>query len=160
MSLSQRIDAALDELEARNDFPAPLRVEEAGQHLALDVEQSTPVGISCRNLEFAAPERAPWSLDDLKAWGQRLSARLTYLMEPLSVHEADVEAVEVRLRSQIPTPRDGRRSYYEITLDRAGTLRLARYHFDEAERLRKPASIQLTREVLLRLADDLAASVS
>ena len=80
-------------------------------------------------------------------------------MEPLKVLEVDAAGGEVHIRSQSPTTRDDQRSYYEVRLFKQGTLRMERSTFDEATRRRRRIPCQLTREVLERLADDVAASV-
>src|SRR5206468_2353046 len=103
--------------------------------------------------------RDHWSSSDLKAWGERIAARVTYLMEPLVVIEHDAVAGELEIRSHAPTARGEQRAYYEARLGQNGTLRLSRIAFDDASRRRRPASCQMTREVLERLADDLVASV-
>ena len=61
-------------------------------------------------------------------------------------------------RSHAPTARGDLKSYYEVRLNKTGSLRLSRVVFDEATRRRRPAPCQLTREVLERLTDDLVAS--
>ena len=156
MSLSRKIVAALD---AAPPIPGPVTAAEGAHTLTLDVEVATPVGGSCAAVTFHAGDRPSWSLDELTAWGDRLAAKLTYLMEPLVLHEADADAIEALLRSRNPTARDGCRFYYQVHLTKDGTLRLARHVFHEADRTRQPTSCQFTREVLERLADDLAASV-
>ena len=55
-------------------------------------------------------------------------------MEPLVVLEVDAQAGEAELRSQAPTPRGDRRSFYEVRLRREGSLHLQRVAFDEATR--------------------------
>jgi hypothetical protein len=96
----------------------------------------------------------------LKAWGDRVAARVTYLMEPLVVIEVDPVGGEVELRSQSPTARNGQRTYYEVRMNRQGTLRLGRVAFDEQTRRRSAVTCQLTREVIERLTDDLVASLA
>jgi hypothetical protein len=155
--LSRKIVAAVEDL-GTTDRPTPLVVADGPHRLDLAVRLAGPVGLASDGLEFTVDGR-DWSLDDLKDWGGRLAARLTYLMEPLVVLEADAEAGTVVLRSQVPTARQGRRSYYEIQLNRRGTLRLDRVIFDDADRRRRTDALQLTVEVLERLADDLVASV-
>ena len=81
-------------------------------------------------------------------------------MEPLVVLEHDPIDNQVEIRSESPTHRSGRRTYYEVRLHPRGTLRLSRVSYDEATRRRQPAPCQLTREALERLADDLVASVA
>jgi hypothetical protein len=80
-------------------------------------------------------------------------------MEPLVILEVDAEAGVAELKSQAPTPRGELRSYYEVTLNSVGALRLHRVAFDEATRRRKPVNCQMTVEVLERLTDDLVASL-
>lgn len=160
MSLSRKIAAAL---EARPDpglVPGDLTIDEGPHRLTLRLTAAGPVGLAFETLEFRTTVRDEWPIEDLKAWADRLSARLTYLMEPLSILEADPAGGQVVLRSQVPTPRHGLHSYYEIRLVRSGTLLLGRVTFDEATRQRRPASCQMTLEVLERLADDLVGSVS
>lgn len=156
MSLSRKIAAALDELEGR-DLPATAEVADGPHTLSLEVAAAAPVGLEAAGLTFRAPG-PDRSLAELRAWGERVASRVTYLMEPLRVHEADEAGVEVALRSVQPTSRPGRRSFFEARLSREGTLRLGRYAVDEATGRRGPARFQLTRETLERLSDDLAAT--
>lgn len=164
MTMSRKIAAAVDELIRSCAAPSAVTVEDGPHRLTLAVALATPIGVACDGLKFAtvAPlgGDGTWSLDALRAWGDRLAARVTYLMEPLVLHEADDSAGTVVYRSTAPTPRLGRRTYYEAQLDRRGTLRLNRYAYDEATRRREPTPCQFTREVLERLADDLVASVA
>ncbi|CAN5915604.1 hypothetical protein BH23PLA1_BH23PLA1_29360 [soil metagenome] len=161
MSLSTAIVAALD---ARPDHPGPspqtVSAQEGPCRLTLEMTACGPAGVEFRRLTFsvAEPDQADWAIDALKSWGDRLTARLTYLMEPLAVLEADADSGEVILRSQSPTPRADRRSFYEVRLDRSGTLQLQRFAFDNDTRRRQAIPCQLSREVLDRLADDLVVT--
>jgi hypothetical protein len=159
MSLSKKIAAALDENTRAYVLPCTVTVEGGPGRLVLHLTALDSVGLACSALEFAASSRSELSPEVLKAWGERLASRVTYLMEPLKVVELDAQGGEIQMRSQSPTPRDEKRSYYEIQLSRQGTLRMARYAFDEATRTRGQVPCQLTRETLERLADDLAQSV-
>ncbi len=159
MSLSKKIAAALDENTKAYIFPCSVTVEEAQSRLTLHLTGLDTVGVAFSNLEFATTSRSDWSAEALKGWGDRLASRVTYLMEPLRVVETDPQGGEVQIRSQRPTPRDDQRSYYEVRLSRLGTLRMQRYVFDQETRERRQTPCQLTREVLERLADDIAASV-
>jgi len=159
MSLSRRITAALEARPESGALPCAVNAEEGPDRLTLHLTATGPVGLAFDALDFATTRRPEWSVDDLRAWGDRLASRLTYLMEPLVVLEADPLGGEVALRSQAPTPREGHRSYYEVRLGRGGMLRLARVTFDEATRRRKSGTCQMTLEVLERLTDDLVASI-
>jgi len=158
MSLSKKIAAALDENTKAYLLPCTVAVEESPNRLTLHLTALDTVGLAFTALEFATTSRAEWSSEALKGWGDRLSSRLTYLMEPLKVLEIDAAGGEVQIRSQTLTPRAEQRGYYEVRLFRQGILRMERFVLDEATRQRRPTPCQLTREVLERLADDIAAS--
>jgi hypothetical protein len=155
MSLSRKIAAALDENTKVHAPPCEVAVEEGPHRLSLDLTALDSVGVAFDSLEFAATGRPEWSSDALRAWGDRLAGRVTYLMEPLKVLEVDAAGGEVHIRSQNPTARDDQRSYYEVRLSRQGTLRMERCTFDGASRRRRRIPCHLTREVLERLADDI-----
>lgn len=160
MSLSQKIAAALDENTIVHAPPCVVAVEDGPSRLVLNLSAVDSVGVALSSLEFAAARRAEGELspEALRAWGDRLAGRVTYLMEPLKVFEIDAGGGGLQLRSQSPTARDDRRGYYEVQLSRQGMLKMVRYAFDEASRARHEVPCQLTREVLERLADDLVAS--
>ena len=159
MSLSQKIAAALEARPDAGALPCDVAVEDGPNRLTLHLTAGGPVGVAFSSLDFATRSRGEWTPEALRAWGDRLAARLTYLMEPLVVLEHDAAEGEVELRSQSPTARSGLRSYYEVRLNRQGSLTLSRVSFDEATRQRRPVPCQMTREVIERLTDDLVASV-
>src|SRR3954453_8465829 len=110
--LSQKIAAALEARPAQGALPCKISVVEGPRLLALNLTAAGPVGLAFDALEFATTERAEWSPEALRACADRIAARVTYLMEPLVVLEQDKVGGEVELRSQSPTPRQDRRSYY------------------------------------------------
>jgi hypothetical protein len=156
MNLSQKIVAALD-LHTDACPPPCHRVIEEGHHrLALDLTANEKVGLAFDALYFTT-NCSDWSTESLRAFGNRLAAQLTYLMEPLVVLEVDPTGGELEIRSRTPTSRCGQRCYYEIRLKQGGELRLTRVAFDEVTRHRRAIPCHFTREVLERLADDLVA---
>ena len=160
MTLSRKIADAI-EAHARHAAGAPgaIRAETDAHRIALHDAVGGPVGVGCTALDFAATDPDPaLSGAALRAWGDRLAGRLTYLMEPLVVLEVDDLVGSAKLRSQAPTARGDVRSYYEIRLGRDRSLRLRRISFDDATRQRRPAPCQFTGEVVERLADDLVAT--
>jgi hypothetical protein len=159
MSLSKKIAAALDENTKAYVLPCTVTVEDAPNKLTLHLTALDTVGLAFTALEFTTASRPEWSSDALKNWGNRLAGRVTYLMEPLQVLEIDAQGGELQIRSQSPTPRDEQKGYYEVRLFRNGSLRMERFVFDGASRKRCQTACQLTREVLERLSDDIAASV-
>jgi hypothetical protein len=158
MTLSRKIAAALDENTRAYDLPCTVTVDEGQGRLTLKIAALDSVGVALDSLEYAATVPKEWTSQDLNAWGERLSGRLTYLMEPLKILEVDGGAGEVLLRSQEPSRRGDARNYYEIRLRRDGSCRVERVAFDEVERRRTPSRCHFTREVVERLADDIAAA--
>ena len=94
--------------------------------------------------------------DELARLGEKLSARLTYLLEPISPIEIDREGCVLQMRSNPPQRNDDQTTYYELTLRRGGAFSLSRYSkaFGDA-RQAIPATV--TREVFLRLVADFSA---
>ena len=154
MSLNRKIGDALDATLA----PGPVVVEDGAHRVALDVVASGPVGLAFTTLTVSPCAPAEKMPESLKAWAERLAARVTYLMEPLTLVEFDSTAGALVLRSHSPTARGDLHAFYEIQLDRQGTFTLGRVAFDDASRRRRPAPCQMTREVLERLVDDAIAS--
>ncbi len=155
--LSQKIAAAVD---VRVDAgPGLISAESDNHRLDLHFAAASPLGLALDSLVYTFLDHEPLTHQQLKSWADRLVARLTYLMEPLVVLEVDAEGGQAELRSHTPSQRDGRRTYYELRLDRNAALRLGRFTFDETSRRREPVTCQLTREALERLADDLVASL-
>ncbi|MDR3622134.1 MAG: hypothetical protein P4L85_22480 [Paludisphaera borealis] len=158
MTLSRKIAAALDENTRAYNLPCTITVDEGPNRITLDITALDAVGVAFDTLEFAATDRTDWSSSALNAWGDQLAKRVTYLMEPLRVLEIDAGGGEVQIRSAAPTPRADARGFYEVRLNRGGTCRLERYVYDESDRKRRRTPCHLTREVVERLADDIAAS--
>jgi hypothetical protein len=158
MSLSKKIAAALDENTKVHDPPCDVAIEDGPSRLTLSLTALDSVGVAFSTLEFTTTSRPEWTPESLRGWGERLAARVTYLMEPLKVFEVDASGGEVQVRSQNPTARADQRGFYEVRLFERGSLRIERHAFDETTRQRRNVPCQLTREVLERLADDIAAS--
>ncbi|MGC8640516.1 MAG: hypothetical protein ACP5XB_11635 [Isosphaeraceae bacterium] len=160
MSPSRKIAAALDENTHAYVLPCTVTVEDGPNRFTLNLTALDSVGAAFDSLEFVTTDRQDWSSEALNAWGERLAARVTYLLEPLKVLEIDGGGGEVQIRSQSPSSRADQRGFYEVRLFRQGRLRMERYTFDDATRQRRHAPCQFTREVVERLADDIAASAS
>jgi hypothetical protein len=160
MTLSRKIADAVESLPPGGPLPCLVEAEAGPSRLGLNLTAQGPVGLAFDGLDYALTGRAELSAEALRGWGDRLAARLTYLMEPLVVLEVDAQAGEADLRSQAPTPRGDRRSFYEVRLRREGNLHLQRVAFDVATRRRQVIPCQMTLEVLERLTDDLVASLT
>jgi len=158
MSLSQKIADVLDGPDA-GATPRDVTIEDGPHRLALQLTASGPVGLAFGVLDFTTTARPEWTPSALKAWGDRVAARVTYLMEPLVVLEQDAIAGDVEIRSHLPSTRGDRRAFYEVRIGGAGALRLTRVAFDETTRRRHAIDCMMTREVLERLVDDIIACI-
>ena len=134
MSLSQKIAAALDENTRAYILPCTVTVEDGPNRLTLEPDRPRHRRRGLRHAWNSSRPTAPdWSSEALNAWGERLAARVTYLLEPLKVLEIDAGGGEVQIRSQAPTARAEQRGFYEVRLYKQGTLRLERFVFDDAD---------------------------
>lgn len=116
-----------------------------------------PIGCGCDRLSYQTAKLAGQSLERLKQISGALTKRLTYLLEPVGLLEADAESCTVQLRSTPPQQGDDGRSYYELLVRQGGEILLLRYHKAPGAP-RAAITAQLTREVLARLADDFVAA--
>jgi hypothetical protein len=117
------------------------------------------IGCSFQTLAYLTDRLAGATLDDLKTISQALTARLTYLLEPISLVEADADRCSVQLRSSPPKKDEEATSYYELLVRRGGDISLSRYSKRPGQ-LRQIIPAHVTREVLVRLADDFIGAVT
>lgn len=157
MSLSQKIVSAVNQRSDPSLLPATVWAEQAGHRISLELTAAGPVGLAFDHLDYTAAERAERSPEALRAWADRLAVRITYLMEPLKILEHDRLAGAVEVRSQAPSRRNARRTYYEVIVRKDGTVTLSRISYDETTSSRECVPCQTTVEVLERLADDFVA---
>jgi len=136
--------------------PATVAVHDSPRHLSCDIVERNSLAVSFNQLRLATAELASADAAKLERIGNALAGRLTYLMEPIAPIEIDAAAFVVQLRSSPPQRDDDGRSYYELTVRRGGEIALARYR-KEPGNARQQIPATVTREVLLRLADDIEA---
>lgn len=151
MTLQQKFDQELTNLG--NGAAASLSIDESPRQLMCDIAERNSLAVSFHELRLSTPELATALPDRLSRIGQALSARLTYLMEPIAPIELDADACIVQLRSNPPQRDDDGRSYYELIVARGGHVALKRYRKDNGN-VRQPVAATVTREVLLRLVED------
>ncbi|WP_165250024.1 hypothetical protein [Paludisphaera soli] len=160
MTLSRKIAAALDENTRAYNLPCVVTLDDGPDRINLEITSLDSVGVALDALEYVASDRKEWTPEALNAWGEKLSKSVSYLLEPLKVLEVDGGAGLAQLRSASPTVRGDVRGYYEVRLDRQGICRFERYVVDPGGRGRRRTPCHLTREVVERLADDIAAGSS
>lgn len=93
-----------------------------------------------------------------KKVADRIVNRLTYLLEPLSIVESDELSRTVQVRSTNPHHLGSERLYYEVLVE-PGSLTFGRY-CKKSEGDRKTTACSLTREVILRICEDLESATS
>jgi hypothetical protein len=138
---------------------APFRfdVEDNGQRLTCDFAVLDSLACALSHFELSTSALATKTPDDLKRLGEKLSARLTYLLEPINPIEFDAEQCVVQLRSNPPDRDEDRTSYYELVAKRGGSLSLCRY-VKTPGNVRETVPMHLTREVFFRLVGDFSAA--
>jgi len=154
MTLQSKLDQELKNLG--NGVSATVSITDSPRELICDIAEHNPLAISFNSLRAMTTELAAATSADLERIGNALSARLTYLMEPIAPVELDAEACVVQLRSSPPQRDDDGRSYYELIVSRGGQIALTRYHKENGNS-RQPIPATVTREVLLRLVGDFCA---
>jgi len=113
--------------------------------------------LACRLWEVKVT-RPSWAGEPLADRAGQLARRVTGLLEPLRLVEAD--GAVAQLRSDAPQVRDDARLYYEVTLSAAGSelvARVQRFEGSVAGARRQAVPFALTHEALVKLLADLAA---
>jgi hypothetical protein len=152
------IDRELKRIHAANGRGL-LQADAAEGRIEADLIAVDAIGCTFQTLAYSTSKLADASLDDLKAISQNLTEKLTYLLEPIGVVEADQDRCSIQLRSMPPQKGDDGTSYYELMVRRGGDITLSRYSKKPGQ-LRQIVPAHITREVLGRLADDFVAAVS
>jgi hypothetical protein len=152
-TLKAQAQQALEQVVVDGISPHRLRCEAEGARLESEIVAIDTLACSFQFLgvELAALAAAP--VDTLKQVADRLSHRLTYLLEPITAVEVDADQCAVQLRSNPPQKDDNATSYYELLVKRGGLISLSRFKKQRGE-VRQPVSAHVTREVFLRLVDD------
>ena len=156
MSIRSDIERELKRIQAVSGRGL-LQVDLPSGRIEADLLAVDAIGCSFQTLAYSTPQLAAATLQQLKEISEALTARLTYLLEPIGVVEADSDRCSVQLRSSPPQKGDDGTSYYELMIRRGGDITLSRYTKQPGQ-LRQIVPAQVTREVLGRLADDFIAA--
>lgn len=159
MTLTKNLQQAIDNLPCFASGEQLLEVDDAAGRLECRLVALDTMACAFTRLSLSAATLSGLSTDGLKQTAERLSARLTYLLEPISPIELDSQGCVVQMRSTPPQKDSDRTSYYELLVSRAGELSLVRYARVGAQP-REVIPAQVTREVLVRLAGDFAAAAN
>ncbi|MBN9519653.1 hypothetical protein J0H58_14220 [bacterium] len=127
----------------------------AGWSVALAADRADSLSCLVWELAVARTDPAPEGTT-LLSWATAVTARVTGLMEPLTVHEIDATRGEAVLRSASPSARADALAYYEIRLHGTDRAVVRRFHGSKAKPGREQVAFALTHEVLAKLAADIA----
>lgn len=155
MSLATRI---MGQLAQPGINGAILQAAEDGDAVLVRVDQAGPLAVSCWEVRLETGRLAGASIAKVKAVAEEVTRRVTYLLEPIQPIEADSDACVIQLRSTKPDEGDDSRTYYECLVKTGGSVALQRYEAPRGQ-LRHAVAMNLTHEIVGRLADDFAASV-
>lgn len=156
MSLTTQVETALQALSSPSAARQLVDAAAAGQRFSCELTALDSLACACCQFLVESDRLAPLGIHDLKRVAEQLSARLTYLLEPIQPIEVDPDQCVVQMRSVPPQKDEHRVSYYELLVGRGGRLSLCRYAKD-ASSLRQEVPAHVTREVFLRLVGDFSA---
>lgn len=156
MNLSEQFEQAVTATAAKG--MAPWSVEAEAGDISVQAELTAVERLACAMTKFEVRNRrwANASWDQVRIISERLAQRLIYLREPVRPIEADGETRIVQMRSNPPRKADDATSYYELQVRGGGVISLCRFEKTSGEP-RRAIPIEITREVLRQLVDDVAA---
>lgn len=154
MPLSQQLESQLN--ATAGSGPAHLVVRDGAEQLDCELSAIDSLGVSVQRLELRSPKLAGLTAEKLREVADDLAARVGYLLEAIAPIEVDEQACSVQMRSTPPHRAENATSYYEV-LVKQSSISLKRYNKSKRE-ARRAEPYAITREVLLRLADDFAAT--
>lgn len=156
-SLAAQLAAELNSLGVLSAAQA-IDLADANCTLHCELASLDRIGCEFTLLEVASAKLAGAATDRLQKIAAALSARLTYLLEPISPIEVDQQGCTVQMRSNPPQRNDDGTCYYELLVRAGGKLSLIRYRKPPGAP-RETVAAQVTREVLVKLAGDLEAAI-
>ncbi len=129
--------------------------------LTVSLSAIDTLSCSVRAIEADVPSVATTNPDQLKSWADSLSQRLSYLLEDIGPVEFDPNSGQALLRSTKPSNDGTTKRYYELILsaNSSGSFVFQRYESIAGQHGRQPVDMQLTREVVSRLLNDLVETI-
>jgi hypothetical protein len=155
--LDEQLEQALASWPLFQQGEATLTVNHDGNQLTCVLTALDSLACAFTSLSLRSDRLAGAGIERLKTVAGNLAKRLTYLLEPISPIETDIDHCVVQMRSLPPKQQSDHVDYYELLVARSGELALVRYSRAKGAQ-RMPIPAQVTREVLVRLAADLAAA--
>jgi hypothetical protein len=156
MTLVERLEQAAEAATTGGSPPWTVSVAEGGIQVTLELNALESLACAFDQMRVSNVAWAGKPIGEVKRVAEDLAGRLTYLLEPIRPIETDVEQCVVQMRSNPPRREEDKSSYYELIVERAGSLSLRRFEKQFGE-VRRQVPILLTREVFRRLLTDFAA---
>jgi hypothetical protein len=127
----------------------------AGWNLHLAADRADSLSCLVWELTLTRTGNAPAGLT-LNSWAEGIVSRVGGLMEDLKIYEIDPLANEAVLRSDSPSSRGAKLSYYEVKLHGSNRAVVRRFAAGKAKPGRDQVAFALTHEVLAHLVEDIA----
>jgi hypothetical protein len=161
MTLEETVHQRLASWQPQGEGRHTLSVldENSGWRARMTTERQENLSCSLWELSLERSLGATLRHDGLRSWSQNVAARVTGLVEPLSLVELDVERAEALLRSTQPTHRSDESFYYEILLKGDYSALVRRYRAAAPGDRREQIPFPLTHETLSRLASDIVSAL-
>jgi hypothetical protein len=130
--------------------------EASGWAVAIQADRNDVLGCLVWELELRRT-RDPGPAASVRAWADRVAARVTGLLEPLKLIEVDTERDEAMLRSEAPSPKGDKLHYYELRLRGTRHAVARRFQTTRDAEKREQVPFALTHEALAKLVADLTS---
>lgn len=158
MNLAETVLQKIANWRPAGDKRQALLIPDGGSGWAVELQADRCDELGCRVWEITLRRTRKTEVQalTLQAWADRAAKRVTGLLEGLRVVEVDPGRNEALLRSDTPTSREQRVSYFEILLrgTKSATLRRFRAYQEPGHR-REQVSFPLTHEALAKVVTDL-----
>jgi hypothetical protein len=133
--------------------PGGIHFQDAGWDVTLALDKRDSLSCSIKELTLTRAEPCA----DVRAWATRLADRVTGLLEPLRVLEVDARLQKAILRSDVPSQRDGKACYYELTLTPTAAS-LKRFAGDRVNgEPRQVIAFVLTHDAIVKVVGDIVS---
>jgi hypothetical protein len=154
-TLKAQAQAALEKLDTNRTYPHRLECQTGGERLQAEILALDTLACAFNRLGVELDALASSPVENLKQVADQIARRLTYLLEPITAVEVDRDQCAIQLRSNPPQKDDNGTSYYELLVRRGGLVSLCRYKKQPGD-IRRLVPAHVTREVFLRLVEDLS----
>ena len=158
MTFGQQALSRLAEWGGFIDSPRWLEIDADRHRMRIEVRTADRLSASLGEIRLEAKQPLALAAEDLRAWGDRIAARVRYLLEAIQTVELDRPHGRLLLRSAPPEKKPDGTFYYELVLERSGGLQFVRRRFDAKQRAREIEELRCTHEALEKLVEDLVAT--